>query len=108
MTLVFKKNKMSPSSALGPPLGVHAHLAGVLLATLEASTQHVLQDDGLLAGGDGILVVVGVTGLGVNEGQLQLLKSEGWRERWGGSRKQSSEGTVWPTGSHWLARTWMD
>lgn len=47
-----------------------AHPAGVLLATLEASTQHVLQDDGLLAGDVGVLVVVGVTGLGVNEGQL--------------------------------------
>lgn len=90
---------MSPSSALGPPMGVHAHPAGVLLATLKASTQHVLQDDGLLAGDDGILVVVGITGLGVNERQLQLLESEGWREHCGGSRRQSSAGTLWPTGS---------
>lgn len=61
---------MMPLSVLRPPLGVLAHPTGVLQATLEASTQHVLQDDGLLAGDDGILVVVGVTGLGVNEGQL--------------------------------------
>lgn len=88
---------------------MRAHLAGVLPAVLEAGAQHVRQDDGLLAGGDGVLMVVGVTGLGVDEGQLQLLKSEGRKERWGGSGKQSSEGMrglLAPAGSP--TRGWTD
>lgn len=69
------------SSALGSPPRVLAYPAGVLLATLEASTQHVFLDNGLLAGDAGILVIVGVAGLGVNERQRYFLQDKGWRER---------------------------
>lgn len=69
-----------------------AHPTGILLATLEAGTQHVLQDDGLLGGDPGILMVVGVTGLGINEGHLQLLQGEGRRECCGGEQRAELRG----------------
>lgn len=56
-----------------------AYPSSVLLATLKAGTQCVLQADGVLAGNDGILTVGGVAGLGVNEGQLKLLLGGGCR-----------------------------
>ena len=64
---------------MGPPKPVLAYPSSVLLATLKAGTRHVLRADGVLAGDDGILTVVGVTGLGVNERQLKLLLGKGWR-----------------------------
>ena len=81
----------SPQGVMGtgrpwPPSGLLAHPAGVFLATLEAGTEHVLEDDGLLAGVVRVLLVVGITGLGVNEGYVHLLQGEGWRECWVGSR----------------------
>lgn len=78
-------------SLLRPP-GVPAHPAGVFLAALEAGAEHVVEDDGDLAGDAGVLVVVAVAGLGVDEGQLQLLQGEGWGEGWGGEQSSAQTG----------------
>lgn len=70
------------------------YVAGVLLAVLEAGTQHVLQNDGVLAG-DGILLVVGFTGLGIKDWLLHLLQGEGRRESWGGGKAELRGSTGW-------------
>lgn len=94
-----------------PALGVLAHPAGIHLAILEAGTEHVLEDDGLLAGAARILMVVAVAGLGVNEWQVQLFQDEGWRQCWVGNRSRARKGDghfLLSAASSLLAHSWLD
>lgn len=74
------------------------HITSILLAFLETSTQHAFKDDRLRAG-NGVLLVVGIAGLGINERHLQLLQGKGWRERWGWEIAELEEHTPSPPSS---------
>lgn len=66
------------------------HITGILLAFLEASTQHIFKDDRLRAG-NGVLLVVGIAGLGINKRHLQLLQGKWWLESWNWERAELEE-----------------